>query len=383
MGIDKSNGRWSQTGYIVLVTMAVAGCGQKTESNSVRKKDVTGAERAQSQTNTQSGTVGAVGAVKYSSVLENHAESNTAGEATVKPRSKGWPQFRGPDGLGHGDARDLPVTWSESQNIAWKAAIPGKGWSSPVIADDRIWLTTATKEGHSLRVVCVDRYSGKLIYDVEVLSIGTPPKIHETNSFASPTPVLDGERLYVHFGTMGTACLDSRTGDVRWKNTELTISNDVGPGSSPVLHGNLLLLPYDGLDVQYVVALNADTGKVAWKTDRNRPRSQLKGFVTPLLISVDGADQAIMPGPGCVIAYDPRTGKELWSVQDPGYSVVPSPVYGNGLLYVATGYMNPELWAIRPSGAGGTSPKVLLFGNSPSPSRRNRRPYWWETCCSW
>ncbi len=141
-----------------------------------------------------------------------------------------------------------------------------------------------------------------------------------------------------------------------------------------MLHGNLLLLPYDGLDVQYVVALNADTGKVAWKTDRNRPRSQLKGFVTPLLISVDGADQAIMPGPGCVIAYDPRTGKELWSVQDPGYSVVPSPVYGNGLLYVATGYMNPELWAIRPSGARGNvteSAVVWKFAKSvptkPSP----------------
>lgn len=231
--------------------------------------------------------------------------------------------------------------------------IPGKGWSSPVIADDRIWLTTATKEGHSLRVVCVDCNSGKLLYDREVLSVATPPKLHETNSFASPTPVLDGERLYVHFGTMGTACLDSRTGDARWKNTELTINNDVGPGGSPLLHSNLLLLSYDGLDVQYVVALNGDTGKIAWKTDRNRPRSQLKAFVTPLVIAVDGADQAIMPGPGFVIAYDPSTGKELWSVRDPGYSVVPRPVYGNGLLYVATGFMNSELWAIRPSGARG------------------------------
>lgn len=338
MRIDKTIGGWRHACFVTLTAMAVAGCGRGTESSSL-PDDMSDAKMAQALP------------LKRPVEFKHFVPFQMAPGPAAKLDS--WPQFRGPDGQGHGDARNLPVIWNESQNIAWKAAIPGKGWSSPVIAGDRIWLTTATKEGHSLRVVCVDRNSGRLLYDRDVLSIATPPKLHETNSFASPTPVLDGERLYVHFGTMGTACLDSRTGDVRWKNTDLTISNDVGPGSSPVLHGNRLLLSYDGLDVQYVLALNAGTGKIAWKTDRSRPRSQLKAFVTPLVISVDGADQAIMPGPGWVIAYEPGTGQELWSVHAPGYSVVPSPVSGKGLLYIVTGFMNSELWAIHPSGARG------------------------------
>src|SRR5262249_47876408 len=223
-----------------------------------------------------------------------------------------WPQFRGPDGQGHSSARGLPLRWNEKENVRWKTAIPGLGWSSPVIGDGRVWLTTATDDGHSLRAICVDADSGRLLRDIEVFRVKDPPPINPKNSYASPTPVLDDGRLYVHFGTFGTACLEAASGKILWINQELRLDHKEGPGSSPILCGDLLILNCDGLDVQYVAALDKKTGRLAWKTKRTGARAQnpdfRKAYTTPLVIRVGGKDQIVSVGADRTSAYDPATG---------------------------------------------------------------------------
>ncbi|MEX0701975.1 MAG: PQQ-binding-like beta-propeller repeat protein [Planctomycetales bacterium] len=267
-----------------------------------------------------------------------------------------WPQFRGPDGQGHAAAKALPLEWSETENVAWKTAVPGQGWSSPVIAGGRIWLTTALDDGKSLRAVCVDAGDGKILHDVEVFTPEKPTPLHAKNSYASPTPVLDRGRVFVHFGAMGTAALDAATAEVLWKNEELVIDHETGPGVSPVLFENLLIVPFDGTDVQYVAALDARTGRVVWRRDRSAPMreepSMHRAFATPLVVEAAGKRQLVSPAADQVHAYDPATGEELWHVRYVGYSNVPRPVFGNGLVYVCTGFGKPQLWAIRPDGTG-------------------------------
>ena len=225
----------------------------------------------------------------------------------------------------------------------------------------QIWLTTATEGGHSLHAVCVDRRSGKVLHDVEVFRVSELPKIHAANSFASPTPVLEPGSVFVHFGTFGTACLDPATAEIRWKNEQLKLDHQVGPGSSPVPYRDLLLLTCDGIDVQYAVAISKQDGRIVWKTPRTgvitKSPSEKKAFVTPLVIQTAGRDEAIMPGAEYCYAYDPLTGRELWQLHYPGYSNVPRPVFAHGLLYLATGYDDPEFWAIRPEGERAAAPR--------------------------
>jgi outer membrane protein assembly factor BamB len=267
-----------------------------------------------------------------------------------------WPQFRGPSGQGVSQAKDLPVEWSETKNIAWKTAIPGRGWSSPVLMDGRIWLTTASEEGRSLRAIAVDQQSGRIVQDVEVFRPEESLPINAKNTHASPTPLLEPGRVYVHFGTLGTAAVDADSGEVLWHNEDLKLEHKEGPGSSPVLYENLLIVHCDGMDVQYVVALDKKTGRTAWKADRSAPRHSNpdfnKAYSTPLLISADAQDQLISPGAHRVSSYDPQTGRELWWVDYPGFSNVPRPIYGHGLVFVTTGYPRPQLWAIRTGGSG-------------------------------
>jgi outer membrane protein assembly factor BamB len=273
-----------------------------------------------------------------------------------------WPQFRGPDGQGHSDSTGVPLVWNEQQHVAWKTEIPGQGWSSPVVLGAQVWMTTATEDGRSLRAIAVDRQSGRLLHDVEVFHRTQPIEKHPTNSFASPTPILEAGRVYVHFGTMGTACLDTASGAVLWRNELLTWDHEVGPGSSPALFESLLLFNCDGTDVQYGAALDKNTGQLVWKTARSgvieKPPDHRKAFVTPLVIQYDGRDIVIMTAAEWVYAYDPRTGEELWNVKHPGFSVAPRPVFGHGLVYVSTGYMLPQLLAIRP-GQRGSTPQIV------------------------
>jgi outer membrane protein assembly factor BamB len=259
-----------------------------------------------------------------------------------------WPEFRGPTGQGLSEARGLPATWSETQNVRWKTAIPGRGWSSPTIQGDRIWLTTATEEGRSLRILRLDRNTGAVLLNVELFRLKSPGPLHAKNSLASPTPVLEAGRVYVHFGANGTACLTD-TGEIVWK-TRLDYDNGQhGPGGSPVLYDDLLIVSCDGQQTQYVVALDKRTGKTRWK----KFREGAQAYTTPLVVRLPAGDQVISPGAFRTIAYDPRTGKELWQVRyGDGFSNVPRPVYGNGLVYLCTGFHQPQLLAVRLDGRG-------------------------------
>src|SRR5215467_595149 len=259
-----------------------------------------------------------------------------------------WPEFRGPTGQGLSDERGLPMVWSETKNLRWKAAIPGRGWSSPAIQGDRIWLTTATEEGKSLRAISVDRNTGAIVQNVEVFRLKSLGNLNSKNSQASPTPVLEGDRVYLHFGAYGTACI-TQSGEVIWK-TRLDYDNGQhGPGGSPVIYDNLLILSCDGQDVQYVVALDKMTGKVRWK----KFREGYQAYTTPLVVRLAAGDQVISPGAFRAVSYEPRTGKELWQVRyGDGFSNVPRPVYGNGLVFICTGFQQPSLLAVRLDGRG-------------------------------
>ena len=262
--------------------------------------------------------------------------------------AENWPEFRGPTGQGHSRERGLPLTWSETENVRWKIPITGKGWSSPVILGDRIWLTTAMENGRSLRAICLDRRTGHVLHHVEVFRLADPGPIHEKNSHASPTPILAEDRVYLHFGSHGTACITS-SGEIVWKTQDLKYYHRHGPGGSPVLLGDLLIISCDGYDIQYVVALDKRTGRIRWKS----PRKGYQAYTTPLIVQVDGKDQVVSPGAHRAISYDPWTGKEIWWIRyGNGYSNVPRPVYGQGLVFICSGFDQPELLAIRPDGQG-------------------------------
>jgi outer membrane protein assembly factor BamB len=259
-----------------------------------------------------------------------------------------WPQFRGPTGQGHSDEQGIPLNWSETTNVRWKVAIPGRGWSSPVVQGDRIWLTTATDEGKSLRALSIDRNSGAILQNIEVVRLKSAKLTNSKNSFASPTPVIDGERVYVHFGAYGTACL-TQSGEIVWK-TRLEYDNGQhGTGGSPIVYEDLLIISCDGTDVQFVVALDKLTGKVKWK----KSREGYQAYSTPLVVSLPGGDQVISPGAFRAVAYEPRSGKELWQVRyGEGFSNVPRPVYGDGLVFICTGFQQPSMLAVRLDGKG-------------------------------
>lgn len=261
-----------------------------------------------------------------------------------------WPQFRGPTGQGHSNARDVPLEWSETKNVAWKTRVPGLGWSSPVISGNRVWLTTATGDRDvSLRALAYDIVSGNEVLNVEVFRIRNPRDINPKNSWASPTPVVDGEQVFVHFGADGTAAL-SHDGKILW-TAKFPYQSQHGAGGSPIVYGDLLILSGDGPDTAFVVAIDKRTGKVKWKTNRRYPHDQ--AYTTPLVIRVGDRDQVISIGAFRVGAYDPLTGKEIWRASyGDGFSNVPRPVFGHGLVYVATGFQQPSLIAVRPDGTG-------------------------------
>lgn len=258
-----------------------------------------------------------------------------------------WPQFRGPDGQGHSDAKALPLTWSETENVRWKIPIPGRGWSSPAILKDRIWLTAAVGRDPSLRAICFDRESGKEQQNVELFRVSGGEHLNVKNSFATPTPVLEDDRVYLHFGPYGTACIRT-SGDIVWK-TRLRYTPEHGPGGSPALFEDLLIISCDGQDVQYIVALDKETGKARWKTSR----AGYQAYTTPLVIEAAGRAQLISPGARRAMSYDPRTGREIWAVRyGDGFSNVPRPVFGAGLIFICTGFFEPSVLAVRPDGKG-------------------------------
>ena len=273
-----------------------------------------------------------------------------------------WPDFRGPRGTGQSNATGLPLTWSETQHVVWKTAIPGRGWSSPVVWGDQVWMTTATADGHVLWAVAVDAGTGALLYNIRVFEVEQPDEIDVTNSYASPSPVIEQDRVYVHFGTYGTACLDTRSGNTLWSRRDLPVDHQKGPGSSPILYRDLLIFQRDGNDVQCLLALNKHTGETVWETNRSvdlsrRAPDYRKSFSTPLLLRVQSEDQLVSTAAGAVYGYDPQSGRELWHVQYAGHTMVSRPVADSskadaGFLVVNTGYPRPELWGVRIGGVG-------------------------------
>jgi outer membrane protein assembly factor BamB len=283
-----------------------------------------------------------------------------------------WPEFRGPTGNGivpvaaDQEPISLPLHWSETKNVKWKTAIPRKGWSTPVVMEGKVWLTTATREGNELYVICVKADSGDICLNKKLFHITHPePLGNDLNSYASPSPVIESSRVYVHFGSYGTACLDTATYKVLWKRYDIPCRHYRGPGSSPILFENLLILTMDGVDVQYMVALDKMTGQTIWKTDRTAQWNDLdkdgkplkegdlrKAYSTPLIIDVDGKKQMISVGAKAIYGYDPANGRELWKVRTLAFSGAASPVYGNKIAYVITGFGRTELLAVRVDGRG-------------------------------
>ncbi|HEX3132925.1 MAG TPA: PQQ-binding-like beta-propeller repeat protein [Planctomycetota bacterium] len=271
-----------------------------------------------------------------------------------------WPQMRGPTAQGVADTKGLPLTWSETEHVAWKTPIAGEGWSSPVVGDGAVYLTSALDEGRSLHAYRIDVASGKIVWDVEVFTNDAVPAKHARNSHASPTPVLSGERLYVHFGTMGTACLAVKNGKTLWANRELSVNHSVGAGGSPVLYRDRLLLTCDGIDAQYEVGLDAQTGKIAWKKDRSATErlaklsaESRKCFSTPVILPIDGHDQAVVNGAERLYAQDPLTGEEFWHVDFTGYSNATMVVSDGKMLVFNTAFNSSQVWGVRVGGAKG------------------------------
>ncbi len=276
-----------------------------------------------------------------------------------------WYQFRGPHGDGHADAK-LPSEWGPRKNVTWRKEIPGLGWSSPVAVAGKIYLTTAVPQGggYSLRALCLQAKTGAILWNKEVFQERPgAPRPHSKNSHASPTPVVENGNVYLHFGHLGTACLKASNGTKVWATQELTYKPVHGNGGSPIIAGNHLIFSIDGTDLQQVVALDKTTGKVAWKTPRNNSTGAKPfSFSTPLLIEVNGQSQVISAGSGTVVALEPKTGKEVWrATYGSGYSVVPKPVFANGLVYLSSGYDAPTVLAIRPDGKSDVTKTHVAF----------------------
>ena len=276
--------------------------------------------------------------------------------ASVLAQAEDWPQFRGPTGQGHATERGLPLEWSETKNIIWKTPVPGLGWSSPTVANGRVWLTTVVESKQrrgvsaSLRALAFDVATGREIVNVEVFRLDDAGYVNPKNSRASPTPIVDGDRVFVHFGAEGTAAL-STSGEILW-TTHLRYESQHGNGGSPTLYQDLLIINCDGNGGDaYVVALDTASGKPRWKTARRRPADQ--AYSTPLVITVGQQDQLVSVGAYRAAAYDPLTGQEIWRVSyGDGFSNVPRPVFGQGLVFIATGFQTPALMAVRPDGKG-------------------------------
>ena len=302
-----------------------------------------------------------------------------------------WPQFRGPDGNGVTSATGLPLKWSETENVRWKTPIHGRAWSSPIVLGNRIWMTTATPDGKELFVVAVDKATGKVLIDQKLFDVANPQFAHAFNTYASPTPVAeprtsnrDLARVYVTFGSPGTAALDAASGKVLWTRRDLECNHFRGAGSSPILFRDLLIMHFDGSDVQYVVGLDKRTGKTVWKTDRSIDFQDVengkvkadgdfrKAFSTPQIVTVNGSPVLISAGSKATYGYDPLTGKELWRIVDrSSYSASNRPVAGNGLVYYTTGWDRGVVTAVRPDGSGDVSTSHVAWR---SPRGASQKP---------
>lgn len=269
-----------------------------------------------------------------------------------------WPQFLGPTAQGISSAKDLPTRWSESESVRWKTDLPGLGWSSPVTSSNRIYCTAAIpdesdKEILHLSLLICDLKTGKLLKAIPLIDqdLRKSPDIHQKNSHASATPVIDGGRVFVHFGHQGTACTDL-DGKLIWKRDDLAYLPVHGNGGSPILSDGLLIFNCDGGESPFVIALDSTTGDTKWKFERPIKAEKSFSFSTPSIIEVNGKKQLITAGSDILQAVEPSSGNEIWRIRYDGFSVIPKPLYVGGLILISTGYMRPELIAVAPDGKG-------------------------------
>lgn len=268
-----------------------------------------------------------------------------------------WPEYRGPQGDGHANTKQAPTTWSESEHITWKTPIRGKGWSSPVVWDSQVWVTSARPDGKEMFAICLDKASGKVLHDRKLFDIAQPQPSIDKNSYASPTPAIEQGRIYVHFGVHGTACLDTNTAQALWQRQDLECNHHRGAASSPILYEGMLILTFDGIDVQYIIALDKNTGETIWRTERGFNYKSdngdiKKAYSTPSVFEIGGVPQLISPSAQSTAGYEPKTGKEIWRVECGGMNAPSRPLLGRGLLYLTTGDGGLKLFALHPEGRG-------------------------------
>ena len=273
-------------------------------------------------------------------------------------QAENWMRFRGPTGQGLSNETNLPVTWSATENVKWKTSLPGKGWSSPIVFEDQIFLTASTEEGVSCQVICLNRKDGSVNWTTEVHR-QKPGPMRKQNSYATPTPVTDGKHVYSVFYD-GTIIAVDFSGKIVWKNSEIDFFSLHGLGASPIVANGQVIMPFDGSsrdetqigwkvpwEKAVVLSVDAEDGTVRWKGQRGKSRV---GHVTPIL--VDNNSQVISAGGDRVQGFDLDTGSRIWSIYSQGEGVTPSPVVGNGLLYTSSGFEAPTLRAIRLGGKG-------------------------------
>ncbi len=276
-----------------------------------------------------------------------------AGGLQAKPEH--WNQFRGPDGDGDARDADLPLTFGENQHVVWKTPMSGKAWSSPVVQDGTIWMTNALLDGKKMWAVCLDFETGKKLHEILVFENEKPQYCHKMNSYATPTPVIEGGRVFVHFGTHGTAALDAKTGKKLWERSDFKCNHHRGPAASPISFEKSIIVHFDGFDVQYVVALDQTTGETLWRKDRafdfrTNNGDNKKAYCTPAIIRHDNRLELISPAAVATESRNPRTGDLLWTVRTGGMNSSSRPLYRDGLVYVFSGM--GSMSAIRPGGKG-------------------------------
>jgi outer membrane protein assembly factor BamB len=286
--------------------------------------------------------------------------------ATIHGADRSWPQFRGPSGQGISLAEKLPISWSESEGVRWKTPVHGRGWSSPVVADGKVWLSTATEDGRLLSAICVSAESGEILHDKVLFKVSEPQFAHKFNSYASPTPVIAGKRVVVSFGSPGIACLDTETYSVLWERRDIECNHFRGAGSSPIVFGDLLILNFDGSDHQFVTALDLRSGKTVWHTQRSidfqdlneqglpdRDGDWRKAFSTPHVAFIGETPLLLSIGSKALYGYEPLTGRELWRTESRvGHSASTRPTIAGDLIVYCTGFSKGELWCVRPGGRG-------------------------------
>ncbi len=294
--------------------------------------------------------------------------------STAIAQNNRWTHFRGSHLDGIAVDSNVPLFWNDTTNVIWKTDIRGKGWSSPVVYGNQVWVTTATVDGKEMAGICADFTTGEVLFDILLFKQDSIYSKHAINTYATPTPCIEAGFVYLNFGSSGTACVRTDNGTIVWKRNDLKCEHVQGTGASPILYKDLLILHYEGTDQQFIVALNKKNGETVWRTDRPKECYNAlapigkKAYVTPIVINVAGKDLLISNGSAVCIAYDVLTGKEVWRVVQGEDSTISMPVYEDGVVFFYTSFVSPaggekyvELLAVDPKGKGDVTKTNVLW----------------------